>query len=169
MKIKLLLFLFLFLAFSGFSQSYDKDLLTKEFHKGRREAVRNLMPDSSCAVFFSAPQQKRANDTYFIYHQDPDFYYLTGLTEPNSLLILFKEVRTFYDTITTNELIFVQDRNPSQEAWTGKLLGKDGVRKQLGFRYVLLNDQFADFKVDFEKFYKVYHLELPPPPEDDKN
>lgn len=165
-----LIFIFFFSVFAkaAFSQSYDTDLLSKEFHKGRREAVRKLLPDSSCAVFFANPERVRANDTKFIYHQDPNFYYLSGLNEPDALLIIFKEPHTFYDSLTTDELIFVQDRNPAQEAWTGKLLGKDGVKKQLGFQTVLLNTQFADFKVDFEKFYKVYHLELFDDAHDDK-
>jgi Xaa-Pro aminopeptidase len=151
-----------------FAQSYDNDILDKSFHKGRRDAVRNALSDSSCAIFFANPERQRANDTKFIYHQDPDFYYLTGLEEPNSLLIIFKEPQRFYDTILTDELIFVQDRNPSQESWTGKLLGIDGVHK-LGFTSVLLNEQFADFKINFKNFKKVYHLELFDDAHDDTN
>ncbi|MCW3083077.1 MAG: family metallopeptidase [Bacteroidetes bacterium] len=164
-----IIFFFILISACGFAQSYDNDLLSSQFHKGRREAIRNGLPDSSCAVFFSNPEQQRAGDTKFLYHQDPDFYYLSGLNEPNSLLIIFKEPQTFYDTITTNELIFVQDRNPSQESWTGKLLGKEGVKQQLGFKYVFLNNQFADFKIDFEKFYKVYHLDYFDAAHDDLN
>ncbi|MDF2436498.1 MAG: Xaa-Pro aminopeptidase [Bacteroidota bacterium] len=150
------------------SQPYDTDLLTKEFHKGRREALRTALPDSSCAVFFASPERARANDTKFIYHQDPNYYYLTGLNEPNSLLIIFKEPQTFYDTIVTNELIFINNRNPLQESWTGKLLGKEGVKKELGFSNAIINEEFGDFKIDFSKYYKVYHLELPDDAHDDK-
>jgi Xaa-Pro aminopeptidase len=163
-----LTFFFFIFSFGLFSQVYDTDLLTKEFHQGRREAIRKGLPDSACAVFFSSPERTRANDTKFMYHQDPNFYYLTGLNEPNSILIIFKEPQTFYDTIVTNELIFVQNRNPLQESWTGKLLGKEGVMKELGFKYAFLNDQFSDFKIDFAKFYKVYHLTLFDDAHDDK-
>lgn len=40
-------------SFFGASEGpdYDKDLLSAEFHAGRREALRNLMPDSTVAVF----------------------------------------------------------------------------------------------------------------------
>jgi Xaa-Pro aminopeptidase len=169
MTLKTLLFLSLFPVMQIAAQGYDTDLLTKEFHKGRRDEIRKGLPDSACAVFFSNPERARANDTKFMYHQDPNFYYLTGLNEPNSLLIIFKEPQTFYDTITTNELIFVQNRNPLQESWTGKLMGKEGVQTQLGFKHALINSQFADFKIDFQKFYKVYHLELPDDAHDDKN
>ena len=35
------------------------------------------MPDNSVAVLFSAPIRNRANDVDYIYHQDPNFFYLT--------------------------------------------------------------------------------------------
>ena len=43
------------------------------------------------AVFFSAPVCKRSNDVNFPYHQDPDFFYLTGSDEPDALLIISTE------------------------------------------------------------------------------
>jgi len=160
---------FLFVIALGIAQNYDTDLLSKEFHADRREALRKLMPDSSCAVFFANPTRQRANDTKYLYHQDPNFYYLTGLTEPNAVLILFKETQSFYDSIQTNELIFVQDKNPAKEAWTGKILGQSGVKSTLGFQSVLLNHQFADFKIDFSKYNRVYHLDFFDDVRDDKN
>lgn len=164
----ILLYISLFINTLLLAQSYDNDLLSKEFHKGRRQALRKLMPDSTCVVFFTNPERQRANDTKYLYHQDPDFYYLTGLKEPNAVLLMFKEPQTFYDTIVTDEIIFVQDRNPTQEAWTGKILGKDGVKLQLAFDKVLLNSQFADFKIDFSKFQKVFHKEFFDDVRDDK-
>lgn len=155
-------------AISGHSQPYDNDLLTKEFHKGRREALRNMLPKNSCAVFFAAPERKRANDTKYLYHQDPNFYYLTGLTEPNAILIIFKEAQTFNDGIITDEIIFVEDRNPKKEVWTGRLLGKEGVIKQLGFRSTFINSQFTDYSIDFSKFDRTYHSELFDDVHDDK-
>ena len=82
---KFFIFGFVFLSSSLliFSQNYDTDLLSKEFHKGRRDALRKNLPDNTCAVLFSGAERQRANDTKFIFHQDPDFYYLTGLLEPN--------------------------------------------------------------------------------------
>jgi len=162
-------FFLLCLPLSGFSQIYDTDMLSKDFHKGRREAIRKFLPNNTCAVIFAGAERQRANDTKFIYHQDPNFYYLTGLTEPNAMLIIFKEEQTFYDSIKTNELIFVQDRDAAKESWIGKILGKEGVATKLGFSTVLINKQFADFKIDFEKLDKVYHLEFNDDVRDDKN
>lgn len=157
------------LSLSGFSQIYDTDMLTKDFHKGRREAVRKSLPENTCAIVFAGAERQRANDTKFIYHQDPNFYYLTGLNEPNAVLIIFKEEQSFYDSIKTNELIFVQGRDAAKESWTGKILGRNGVATKLGFPAVLINNQFADFKIDFEKLSKVYHLEFNDDVRDNKN
>src|SRR5688572_1807854 len=65
---------------------YDKDLLPASFHKQRREALRSLMPDSSVAVFFANPIRNYSNDVDYEFHQDPNFYYLTGLNETNAVL-----------------------------------------------------------------------------------
>lgn len=137
---------------------YDDDLLNKDFHKGRREALRALMPEGSVAVFFAAPVRNRANDVDYEYHQDPDFYYLTGLTEPNAVLVIFKEKQKFADGNT--EMIFVQNRNPSSEVWTGRRLGTDGVEKQLGIKPALVNDDFHKSGIDFGKFDKVFNSKL---------
>src|SRR4051812_45569305 len=67
---------------------YDTDLLSKQFHQGRRDSLRSKMPDNSAAVLFANPEHKRSNDMDYVYHQDPNFYYLTGFTEPNSVLVI---------------------------------------------------------------------------------
>ncbi len=170
MKIQRLFFLaFLLVTGLAFSQNYDTDILSKDFHNGRREALRKFLPNNSCAVIFAGAERQRANDTKFIYHQDPDFYYLTGLNEPNAVVIIFKEEQTFYDTIKTRELIFIQDRDPAKEVWTGKIMGIKGVEDQLGFSTVFINNKFADFNIEFSSFEKVFHLDFDGDIQDDSN
>jgi Xaa-Pro aminopeptidase len=137
------------------SSLYDTDLLSKEFHSGRRDALRKLMDDSSVAVFFSSSDKTRSNDVDFEFHQDPDFYYLTGLQEPEALLLVFKNEVRLGDFIG-NEMLFLKDRNPRTEQWTGKLLGIEGAKKMLGIESAMINSSFADFKMNFSKFRKVY-------------
>jgi Xaa-Pro aminopeptidase len=96
---KKLLLLLPFLFNQSFAQSlkyyqYDTDLLSKDFHKGRRAALREKMPDNSVAVLFANPERNRSNDIDYEYHQDPNFYYLTGFTEANSMLLIYKTPQT---------------------------------------------------------------------------
>jgi Xaa-Pro aminopeptidase len=147
---------------------YDTDLLSKEFHKGRREALRKLLPDNSVAVFFSNPIRNRSNDVDFQYSQNPDFYYLTGLNEPNSMLIVFKDLQLI-DSLKTNELIFIQDRNPQYEIWNGRRLGREGVKNILGFEAIKINKEFADLEINFASFNKVFFIPSFNDIRDDKN
>ena len=101
---------------------YDNDLLGAEFHAERRSALRKLLPENSVAVLFANPIRNRSNDVSYEYHQDPNFYYLTGLNEPHSMLLLFKEEREV-GGMKTNEILVVQNRDPHRETWDGKRLG----------------------------------------------
>ncbi|MDH5604347.1 MAG: aminopeptidase P N-terminal domain-containing protein, partial [Cyclobacteriaceae bacterium] len=100
-------------------QSQEKDLpsdfLTSDFHKERRQLLREKLPENSVAVFFANPIRNRANDVDYIYHQDPDFYYLTGYREPHSVLLIFKEAQKSPKGEKYNEIIFVQPRNETEE------------------------------------------------------
>jgi Xaa-Pro aminopeptidase len=126
---------------------YDDDLLSKEFHRERREALRALLPDHSVAVFFANPIRNRSNDVDYEYHQDPNFYYLTGFNETDAVLLVFKN-RQDLDSVSVNELIFVPEKNPKKERWTGKKLGTQGTENTLDI-IAFPNTVFADAAIDF--------------------
>ena len=95
------------------------DYLNADFHKERREALRAKMADNTVAVFFANPVRNRANDVDYVYHQDPNLYYLTGYKEPHGVLVLFKDIQTNAEGKEFNEILFVQERNTLWEMWTG--------------------------------------------------
>ena len=130
------------------------DFLSKEFHKDRREALRKSMPANSVAIFFANPIRNRSNDVDYVYHQDPNFYYLTGYREPDAVLLIFSQDQK-NDNSTYNELIFVQEKNARAEMWTGIRLGVDGTKAKLGFSNVFNGSSFKDIAQDFKKFNKI--------------
>jgi Xaa-Pro aminopeptidase len=155
-------FLFLIAAIACFAQDgLPKDYLPKEFHAGRREALRKLMPDNSVTVVFASPTRNFANDVDYFYHQNPDLYYFSGYKEPHSLLLIFKSPQTDSAGNSFSEVLFVQKRNPAAEQWTGKRLGKEGAKQRLGFTMALNGEDFKDFSIDFSKFDKVIFERLP--------
>ncbi len=137
------------------AQTAPVDYLTPSFHKERREAVRKMLPQNSVAVFFASPLRNRANDVDYLYHQDPDFYYLTGYQEPHSVLLIFSDIQSDEDGNKFNELIFAQSRNPNAEMWTGRRLGSEGVRQKLGIAMVQDHQAFGGYPIDFGAFSKV--------------
>ena len=132
-----------------------RDYLSKEFHKNRREALRASMPENSVAVFFANPERNRANDVDYVYHQDPNFYYLTGYKEPHAVLVVFSTDQTDKEGNTYNELMYVQEKNPMAEMWTGHRLGVEGAKSQLGFENAYNGKEFLQNQIDFSKFDKI--------------
>lgn len=138
-------------------QSEPKDYLSKEFHAERREALRKIMPDSTVMVVFAYPTRNFSNDVDYLYHQNPDLYYFSGYKEPDALLFIFKEPQTDANGNTYKELFFVQKRNPQQESWTGRRLGVEGVKQQLGIQATFNGSDFKDYPLDFSKFKNVVY------------
>ena len=133
---------------------YPSDYLSPPFHAGRRAAFRDLMPRNSVGIFFASQTRTRNNDVDYLYAQSKNFYYLTGLEEPNSLLLIFKEPVTILDK-TGTEFLFVQPRNPQREMWTGKILGVEGVKDRYKFDNVFTNDQFNANTIDISRYDSV--------------
>lgn len=154
--------LFFLFSFSLLAQDADlpTDFLSKDFHKDRREKLRASLPDNSVAVFFANPVRNRSNDVDYIYHQDPDFYYLTGYKEPQAALLIFKDKQTAANGIAYNEILFVQPRNAMREMWTGRRLGEQGTKDVLGFEQTFNNSEFKRYHVDFSKFNKVLFFDF---------
>ncbi|WP_264553492.1 aminopeptidase P N-terminal domain-containing protein [Flavobacterium sp. N2038] len=167
MKQLFLLFVFLFTVNQVKSQeNLPTDYLTKEFHKGRREAFRALMPANSVAVVFAYPERVFSKDINYNYHANPDMYYLTGYKEPDAVLLIFKEAQ---GTEKYNEVLFVRERNTAHEMWTGRRLGIEGAKSKLGFTTVYNGKDFKDFAIDFKKFDKVIYDAIPTDIRNDKS
>ena len=138
---KNLIVLTVFLSFFfGFGQTSK---LPSEHYQNKRKFFRQQLPENSVAVIFSAPIRNRANDVDYIYHQDPNFFYLTGWHQPHSVLMIYKNAQSDGDGIY-HEKIYVQERDEYNEMWNGKRYGLDQVKK-LGFDRV---SERVDFKKD---------------------
>jgi Xaa-Pro aminopeptidase len=121
---------------------YDVDRLPPSFHAGRRKFVLDSMSPKSVSVFLAASEKNRSNDISYEYHQNPNFYYLTGCLEPHSALLLSKEAVAIAGR-TVHEILFVQSRNPAQETWTGKRLGAEGAMSILHVELALPMDSLS--------------------------
>ncbi len=137
------------------------DYLTKEFHKGRRDAARALMPPNSVMIVFAAPMRTFSNDVEYLYHQNPDLYYFTGYKEPHAVLFLFKEPQTGAGGATFRELFFVQKKDLLGEQWTGRRLGPAGVKEKLGFTDVFTGADLVSKLPDLSSFSKIIMDRLP--------
>ena len=146
---------FLATSFSLFAQ-IPADFLSKDFHKGRRNALRVKMPANSVAVLFANPLRNRANDVDYVFHQDPNFYYLTGYREPNGVLVLFSENQTDENGVSYNEMLYVQERDARAEQWNGERLGIKGAIEKLGFQMAKNANDFIQTNINFKSFDRIF-------------
>ena len=156
MKFLSTLLCFIFLSLTMTAQNgIPEDYLSSEFHKSRRDALRAKMSKNSVAVFFANAERNRSNDVDYVYHQDPNFYYLTGYKEPNAVLVIFSEYQINEEGKTYNEILYVRERDPKKEQWTGYRLGVEGAKEQLGFQMAFNAKDFLDSGIDYTNFEKV--------------
>ena len=151
----LIVLVFLLSFFYGHTQ---KSKLSAEHYQNVRKSFRQKMPYHSVAVLFSAPIRNRANDVDYIYHQDPNFFYLTGWHQPHSVLIIYKDAQTdgsgvYYDKI------YVPERNDYMEMWNGKRYDLEEV-KELGFDRVAERVDFKSDSQTLDHFDKVMMFEF---------
>jgi Xaa-Pro aminopeptidase len=152
----------LLVATATFAQNPDlpNDFLGKSWHKERRQKLRESLPTNSVAVFFANAVRNRANDVDYSYHQDPNFFYLTGYREPQAVLFVFKDKQTAANGTQYDEIIFVQERNALGEMWTGRRLGAEGAKTQLGLDQAFNGSEFKKYNVDFSKFAEILFIDF---------
>ena len=96
--------------------------MNKEFEKRRRKLAK-LIGKDGIAVIPTASTRVRSRDTDYPYRPDSDFYYFTGFSEPNAVMILApgREDGSF--------IVCLRKKNPLTEIWDGHMEGLSGVKK----------------------------------------
>ncbi|MCP5128237.1 MAG: Xaa-Pro aminopeptidase [Pseudomonadales bacterium] len=92
----------------------------------RRKNLMALMEPNSIAVIPSAREQLRNRDTEYPFRQDSDFYYLSGFTEPEAVLVLAPGRRH------GQFVMFCRERDPGLELWHGSRAGPEGACEKFG-------------------------------------
>lgn len=87
--------------------------------KQRRLDFMAKMPARSLAIFATAPLYIRNGDSHYPYRQNSDFYYLSGLREPDAILVLLPDKQ--------QSIVFNQPHDPTKELWDGPRIGQDGA------------------------------------------
>ena len=96
--------------------------MNKEFEKRRRKLAK-LIGKDGIAVIPTASTRVRSRDTDYPFRPDSDFYYFTGFSEPNAVMILApgREDGPF--------IVCLREKNPLTEIWDGHMEGLNGVKK----------------------------------------
>ncbi|MCU0939871.1 MAG: Xaa-Pro aminopeptidase [Burkholderiaceae bacterium] len=80
------------------------------------------------ALLATAPEQMRNRDSDHPYRHDSHFFYLTGFTEPEALLVLAAHADG-----THRSVLFCRAKDETREIWDGYRFGPDAARDTFGF------------------------------------
>ncbi|MBU0603170.1 MAG: aminopeptidase P N-terminal domain-containing protein [Gammaproteobacteria bacterium] len=81
---------------------------------------------SGVAVIATAPERTRNRDTHYGYRHDSYFYYLTGFSEPEAVLVLIAGD-------VPRSILFCREKNEEREIWDGWRCGPGAARERYGF------------------------------------
>ncbi|MES2151522.1 MAG: aminopeptidase P N-terminal domain-containing protein [Pseudomonadota bacterium] len=95
----------------------------------RRARLLAQMAPGALAVLPTAPEVARNGDSDYPYRHDSYFYYLSGFSEPDSVLVLVAA----RDTAPARAILFCRQKNPEREIWDGFRYGPEGAREAFGF------------------------------------
>ncbi|UUZ52398.1 aminopeptidase P N-terminal domain-containing protein [Massilia sp. H-1] len=90
----------------------------------RRARLLAQMVPGAVAILPTAPEVPRNSDSDYPYRHDSYFYYLTGFTEPDSVLVLVAAS----DGAAAQAILFCRQKNMEREIWDGFRHGPDGAR-----------------------------------------
>ena len=107
--------------------------------KARRSRVMDRIGADAMLILWSAPPQRYSLDVDYEYRQDSNLYYLTGLTQEDTILVLMP------GNASRREILFVKDRNLVREHWTGRLMTPPDAAEATGIDTVLNTSQFDAF------------------------
>lgn len=103
--------------------------------KQLKDFIDQIGPDA-VAIIPASHEVTRSYDSEFKFHQDPDFYYLTGFPEPDAIAVITPADKKKPLTL------FVRPRDPLMETWYGRREGVEGAKKNYGAHRALPIEKF---------------------------
>jgi len=107
------------------------------FITNRKNFIRHL-PKGAMAIFNANELMPQSADATFPFHQHPDLFYLTGIDQEDTSLILFPDC----PVEKYKEVLFVRKTSEQIMIWEGEKLSLDEAGKLSGIKTVLWKDEF---------------------------
>ena len=121
------------LAVPAAADEFQEDL------KARRARVLEQLSPDTMLVLFSAAPKVYSNDVDYEFRQDSTFYYLTGITQEDSMLVLMP------GNLTRRAVLFLRAPDARREHFTGHSLTKAEATERSGIETIYYTNEFEQF------------------------
>ncbi len=126
------------------------------FVRNRKRFMRKMQPDS-LAVFYSNDLVYRSGDTSFPFKQNEALFYLSGLDQPETVLVLFPDcVKDGFQ-----EVVFIRKPNAFSQRWDGSGLTLEDARERSGVSQVFWVDDLDRILHELILLSKRIYINIP--------
>ncbi len=138
------------------SGKMDVPKLTKDFFIERRRLLLEQLPDDALVFAVSADQLPRNGDQTFRFRQNSDLFYLTGISQEQTILALAPN----HPNPKLREALFIRRTSPEIEKWEGHKLTKDEAKEISGVENIYWYDQFEGFLPDYMFYVQDVYISI---------
>ena len=114
------------------------EALNSELFIINRAKFANKLKPNSIAIFNSNDEFPRSGDQSFNFKQNPDFFYLTGIDQEQSILIIFPDS----PNLIYKEVLFLRQTNEHIAIWEGHKYTKEEAKKVSGIQHIYWLEDF---------------------------
>jgi Xaa-Pro aminopeptidase len=132
-RILLVLVSITFLSVPAAAGEFQDDLAA------RRARVMERLTPETMLILWSAPVKVYSHDVDYEFRQDSNLYYLTGIDQPETILVLMP------GNERRREILFISPRDPVREHWEGHILSAAEATEQSGVTTVYTTGEFEPF------------------------
>ena len=108
------------------------DIFSKEFFERNRQKLKAHIDSQSLAILFSSHKMPRNGDQYFPFRQNSDIFYLCGIEQENTILVIEKE----------QEFLFVEQPDSGHALWEGDRLSPERAKELSGIETIKWSHEF---------------------------
>ena len=123
----------------------------QEMFRRHREQFLSKLPPRAIAILRSAPPRVYSNDTEYVYRQDSDFHYVTGLDDPDSTAVLRPNAPD-----GKRYVLFVRGHDLRREAYEGARPGPEGAVSEYGADAAFLSSDFPNALAHYDAVTRAY-------------
>lgn len=130
--------------------------MKREFFEGNRKVMEEAMAENSVLLVYAGHAPFKSGDEYYPFFTNRNFYYLTGITQKENLILLVEKRNEVKETL------FILPPDDHAERWTGARIKAHEVEEICGITECKYVEQFDTYFHNLMRtgFYETVYLDL---------
>jgi Xaa-Pro aminopeptidase len=122
-----------------------------------RDKLSHVLKNRSLAILHANDEMSRSADQHFPYRQDSDLFYLSGINQEKTILLLAPD----HPDESLREVLIIRKPNQKLETWEGHKFTLEEARTISGIKTVRFLDEFEALLASLMMYVDQVYLNLP--------